>query len=354
MRVLHFLWCLNQGGAENLAVDLANEQCRAHEVSVMVANRETDAGVLRRLDPRVRFINIGRPEGSRNPWWVAKLLTNILAARPDVVHAHSSNFASLVPFISAPAVLTVHANNVQLSRHVGRFAAICCISRAVESDVASRYPDLKPCLVENGIQTQAIAPRVLAATQAARPLRAVQVSRLVHDKKGQDLVVEALAKINNPESEPRVTVDFIGGGGSLEFLRDLAVQKGVSGCCRFLGAMPRDEVFGQLRNYDVLVQPSRDEGFGLTVAEGMAAKLAVIVSDLPGPMEVIGDGRFGYHFPCGDASALARAFEAIAADCATPDFAAGLDAARQFVVDRYDLSRTSDRYVSVYAEAVRV
>ena len=42
MKIIHFLWALDQGGAENLAVDLANEQSRNHEVVVLVANDRVD------------------------------------------------------------------------------------------------------------------------------------------------------------------------------------------------------------------------------------------------------------------------------------------------------------------------
>ena len=59
-------------------------------------------------------------------------------------------------------------------------------------------------------------------------------------------------------------------------------------------------------SYDLLVQPSRYEGFGLTVVEGMAAGVPVLVSDIEGPMEVIDKGRHGFAFrsedfhDCGD------------------------------------------------------
>jgi glycosyltransferase involved in cell wall biosynthesis len=349
MKILHFLWSLAQGGAENLAVDLANEQCRNHQVVMLVANKSVDESVRRMLDPSVRFVHLGRPEGSRNPYWIVRLLTAIHWQRPDVVHAHASNLASLARFLATPLVLTVHANNVRVSPHAHRFSAICCISRSVESDIRQRYPHLTPRLVENGVKTAAIAARS-AQLAPSRPLRAVQVSRMVHSTKGQDLVIEALARLNQGRKEPFLTVDFIGQGPSMAFLTDLAARMKVDDCCRFLGSVPRDEVFAVLQNYDILIQPSRDEGFGLTVAEGMAAKLAVVVSDLPGPMEVIGDGRYGYHFRSDDVESLAATLRMVASEFDRPESGQRVDAARQFVEDTYDLSKTSARYVHIYEE----
>ena len=132
MRILHFLWGLAQGGAENLAVDLANEQCRKHEVTVLVANEAIDTVLAGRLSASVRLVHLKRPEGSRNPVWIARLLARIHALRPDVIHSHAGNLANLARLITAPLILTVHANNVRLPRSAAKFAAICCISRAVE------------------------------------------------------------------------------------------------------------------------------------------------------------------------------------------------------------------------------
>jgi glycosyltransferase involved in cell wall biosynthesis len=51
-----------------------------------------------------------------------------------------------------------------------------------------------------------------------------------------------------------------------------------------------------------LVHPSRHEGFGLTVAEAVAAGTPVIAADTPAIREVAPDARL---FPPGDADALA-------------------------------------------------
>lgn len=49
-------------------------------------------------------------------------------------------------------------------------------------------------------------------------------------------------------------------------------------------------IYHNLCNFDLFIQPSRFEGFGLTVAEAIAAKVTVLVSNIQGPMEIIDDG----------------------------------------------------------------
>ena len=42
-----------------------------------------------------------------------------------------------------------------------------------------------------------------------------------------------------------------------------------------------------------MVHPARTEGFGLVIAEGLAAGLKMVVSDIAGPVEVVDGGRRG-------------------------------------------------------------
>lgn len=349
MKILHFLWSLENGGAENLVVDLANNHCRGHEVTLYVANDLLDASMRARLDSRVHFKHLRRPGGSRNPFWLARMILAIRALRPDIVHVHASNFATIGRFVAAPIVLTAHSNGVRFSPHAHHFAMICCISGAVQDDIRQRHPELRTRLIENGIHTSAIATRS-GNKPASRPLRAVQVSRLRHAFKGQDLLIQAAAIVNRECSEPRIVVDFIGDGPSRGHLEALICETGAGSFCRILGPRSRAEVYALLQDYDVLVQPSRDEGFGLTVAEGMAAGLAVVVSDLEGPMQVIEHGKFGSCFSSGDADVLACALEATINEFGTEAAQSRRAAARTHVLTRYDLSVTASNYLRLYQE----
>lgn len=350
MKILHFLWALDNGGAENLAVDLANEQASDNEVTMLVVNSRVDDAVRARITPAVSFVCIGRPAASANPYWIARLLFVLHGLHPDVLHAHADNLAKLGVFISAPMVLTVHDTHINFTAAATRFALVCCISEAVLRDVSSRYPGLKLRQVNNGVMTSAIAR--CNRQRAATAIRGVQISRLVHDKKGQDLLISALAIVNAAPNQPKLSIDFIGDGPSLAHLIGLAANAGVAAYCHFVGAMPRSEVYQRLCTYDLLVQPSRYEGFGLTVAEGMAAGVPVVVSDIEGPMEIIANGAFGSFFKTSDVGALANALlEAIS----TLDTSATVErrkAARNHALAKYDLRHTAAQYCQIYREVI--
>jgi glycosyltransferase involved in cell wall biosynthesis len=349
MKILHFLWALQNGGAENLAVDLANEQSNGNDVILFVANDRIDESVRSRIISAVQFVSLGRPEGSRNPVWLARLLFFLRALRPDVVHTHSANLSALGRFITAPMVLTVHDTHIELKQPAKRFAMVCCISDAVLQDVRNRYPQLKACKINNGVLTAQIATQ---KPDRSDVVRCVQISRLVHEKKGQDLLIKAMAIVNKMPAHPKLTVDFIGDGPSLNYLKAIAEEVGVSENCRFVGAQPRNEIYQQLCKYDILIQPSRYEGFGLTVAEGMVAGVAVVVSDSEGPMEIIGEGRFGMSFQTNSAEALAVALQNAIDMLHTPEGNARLLAARNHAIGLYGLQQTSAHYCQIYREVI--
>jgi glycosyltransferase involved in cell wall biosynthesis len=347
MKIVHFLWALQNGGAENLAVDLANEQSRDSEVTLLIANNRIDNTVRARIAPTVQFICVGRPEGSRNPYWILKLLFLLHRIAPQVIHAHSDNLAKLSRFISAKLVLTVHDTHLSLSAAATRFALVCCISEAVLIDVRSRYQKLRVRQVNNGVMTSQIASR---NRQVATVVRGIQVSRLVHEKKGQDLLIRALVLVNSQPNQPKLMLDFVGEGPSLTYLHALAVDTGVIGYCRFVGPMSRSDIYEKLCSYDVLVQPSRYEGFGLTVAEGMAAGISVVVSDIEGPMEIIAKGKYGLFFKNGDVSSLAETLQQAIASIGTTKESGRLSTARNHVIENFDLAQTARHYSSIYDE----
>jgi glycosyltransferase involved in cell wall biosynthesis len=247
-------------------------------------------------------------------------------------------------------VLTVHDMHQDLSKVAEKYEQVCCISEAVYADIHLRYPTLNPCRVDNGIVVSRIS------TDADRPpssvLRAVQVSRLLHEKKGQDILIRAIAELNAKHASPFLTVDFIGDGPSMSYLCALADELGVRAQCNFLGACSREHVYTNLCNYDMLIQPSRYEGFGLTVAEGMAAGIPVVVSNIEGPMEIINGGKHGYFFKSDNVAALVQALEDVSANLRSGVASHMVLEAQHYVTAKYGLQQSAQKYVAIYSAVV--
>ena len=130
------------------------------------------------------------------------------------------------------------------------------------------------------------------------------------DPKGYDLLFRALAGVRFPH---RILMLGPSEKGAAEQLRELA---------RSVGKDPADLVFGGFtwdiapyyRLMDLNVLPSRGEGLGLALVEGMAAGVCSVGADNGGMLEIIEDGRTGMLFRTGDAAALRSKLERLAAD----------------------------------------
>lgn len=124
-------------------------------------------------------------------------------------------------------------------------------------------------------------------------------------RKCYDLLVEAMPAV--VARFPQATFVFVTHNPDQRAnLQRLAAERGVAENVHFLGTISEEEKLALLRASDVLPFPSRYEGFGLPLLEGMAAGTPVISTDIPVVNEIIRHGENGLLIPYDDAAALAR------------------------------------------------
>lgn len=123
--------------------------------------------------------------------------------------------------------------------------------------------------------------------------------------KGVDVLLRALAD----RSRVRDTwkLKLVGQGVRRDALTELAANLGIASKVEFAGAVPRDQIHDVYANADVLVLPSRFDGWGAVINEAMEHGLAVIASDAVGCARVlIEPGVNGFVFPSEDHETLAE------------------------------------------------
>lgn len=135
-------------------------------------------------------------------------------------------------------------------------------------------------------------------------LRIVYVGALSRRKR-VDLLIAALGQLRGAEWR----LDIVGDGPDQVQLREMASRLGLSEHVTWHGARPNVEARGLLGQADVLVLPSRFDGWGAVVNEALLAGARVIVSESCGAVEVA-KAAGGLTFPSGDLRALTAALEA--------------------------------------------
>jgi glycosyltransferase involved in cell wall biosynthesis len=170
------------------------------------------------------------------------------------------------------------------------------------------------------------------------------VGRLVHQK-GFDLLLAAFSEIAS--AFPDWTLVIWGEGEKrreLELQRD---QLGLAERVRLPGVTPQPGTW--IETADVFVLSSRFEGWGIVLAEAMAAAIPVVAFDCPwGPSEMIQPEVDGLLVQPEDTVALAEALRRLLVN---PDLRAKLAAAARASAVRFAPSRILSEWSALIAEA---
>jgi glycosyltransferase involved in cell wall biosynthesis len=280
----------------------------------------------------------------------------------DVVHAPT---LQLPPRRGRPLVVTIHDavpwthpetltprgvrwHRAMAQRAAAHADAIVAPSRATAVQLAQHLAlPQPPEVVPLGI-TPLPVPADAAARARALGLPGdgfVLSLATVEPRKGLDVLLRALASSAAPDL-PLVVVGAAGWGG-VDPVR-LAGEAGLAPeRVRLLGRVDDADLAVALSAATVLAVPSRAEGFGLPVLEGMAAGVPVVTSQDPALLEVGGDAVLAAE--TGDAAALADALRSVCGDAGLRERLVASGAAR---VARYSWAECAAGYAAIYRRVV--
>ena len=122
-------------------------------------------------------------------------------------------------------------------------------------------------------------------------------------QKGQDLLVKAIAAVQNPLRQAKKRFLLIGGGATSGEIRALANSSNVEDMITFAGEIPNAGVY--MTCAKTLVAPSRWEGMPYLLLEAVARGRRVIASDCPGNRDVLDGYPNAALFPSNDVASLA-------------------------------------------------
>jgi glycosyltransferase involved in cell wall biosynthesis len=147
--------------------------------------------------------------------------------------------------------------------------------------------------------------RAESAERLAVPERTevIFVGQLI-PRKGVDLLLEAMRPLF--DDFPALLLSVIGDGSDAQALQDRARTLRTADRVNFEGAVSSDMIQSRLASADVLVLPSRWDGWGMVVNEALSAGVPVIVSDRCGAADLVQHRVNGYVFRSEDVEDLRR------------------------------------------------
>ena len=187
---------------------------------------------------------------------------------------------------------------------------VICVSEAVKQAVlaGAKVPDDKFSVIYNGVELAEYdrpVDRQNTLTELGISHDRIVVGTIgwLGPDKGIDVFLEAAASV--AESMPETVFLIVGGGAWESDLKRLAHRLQLEDKTYFTGW--RRDVVPLYQIMDLVVLPSRSEGFGKALIEGMAARKPVVATRVGGIPEIVVDQETGILVPVDDPKALAEA-----------------------------------------------
>lgn len=223
------------------------------------------------------------------------------------------------------------------------------------SEISKSYLRRPATVIHHGIDTERYKPpadRVAAWRETGLPGRyGIGCFGRVREQKGTDIFVTAMCRLlpRHPDFTAvvigEVTPDQRPFGAKLKAEVEIA---GLSDRVRFLGLRPIEELPLWYQRISIYAFTPRNEGFGLTLLEAMAAETALVASRAGAAEVVVADGQTGILVPPGDVDAMTEALETLMRDT---DRARRLgQAARARVTAKFSIDAEAARIAEVYRQ----
>lgn len=339
--VVILLPCLFTGGTEVATLEtIPALNSLGYDVEVIVYFDEIDSAMCRAFQAvgtAVHMLGVKRGGGAHTQWrLVVGLFRVLLRGRYDVIWLQY-----MTPTLLPLAVARLFSRNLIAAVHVAAShysptglrrlrwlarhwcARFVCVSRTVANGIFGSAGDAerfagRVVVIPNALDMTAMRAAAVRdwRAEAGWPRDGVVLGfagRLAHIK-GADVLLHAVARLQGQGLPVRLVV--VGGGPEQASLADSATELGIGAITHFAGRLPRTAIYGAIKGFDIAAVPSREEGFGLSALEAMAAGVPVVASRVDALNEVVLDGVTGLLCPADEPASLADALARMVADAA--------------------------------------
>jgi glycosyltransferase involved in cell wall biosynthesis len=304
--------------------------------------------------------NLGAKTRYNEIFWMKPskfILMNSKIREADLIHLNPFNFSELILLVLAKlhgrkCIATMHSNidfhfltptiGLEIARLMVVYHLMLFLADGMVFLTGAHYRNYrKYSLLRNRLQKKAVvipnaieSQRIAADSRTVKsPLTCIFVGRF-EKRKGIDDVLRLAERLRPEEIQFRLV-----GYGPLQHPEEVA------GNVKIIGRVPNEDLFRYYDQCQILFFPSYTEAFGITILEGMARGLVLLISDIPGIREFVQEGRNGYLFPPGNIEKMKELFLFLKQNPGEIERISrnNLADARQFTVERQ-----AEKYLEVY------
>ncbi len=233
----------------------------------------------------------------------------------------------------------------RIARRCRQADAIVAISKAIETELRhAGYDGPEIVALPNGVPVPE-SPWQRRDDWRAAP-HALFVGRLAPEK-GLDVLIDAWPIVRR--THPQARLSLIGEGPERPRLQAQIDRLGLREAIELPGATT--DATAALRQADLFVLPSREEGMSIALLEAMALGVPLVASSIPGNRKLIADFKHGRLAPPEDPQGLARV---ILDQWSSFDRAIHMGrAARQKVAQRYSIAAVARAHRDLFERLLR-
>lgn len=327
-KILFHLNCLEQGGAERVVSNLAN-QFSKEGYQVIVATEWQGENEFQ-LNEGVQRVHVGLKEQDEKKGRISKIFLRVKYLRefirkenPDITiaFAHKANYRALMATVGMrmPVVISVRtdpvghydslSDKIQIPLLFPR-AAGCVFQTEGQREFFPEYLQKKSRIILNPVNDKYLN----VPEPEVREKTVVQSGRLV-DFKNQPMLLEAFMKVH--AKHPDYTLKIYGGDsfdGTKEILEEMIRENHAEDFIRLMGAS--DSLERELPKASVYAFSSDWEGLPNALLEAMALGMPIVATDCPcgGPRTVMTNEVDGLLVPIKDADAMAEGINRLIED----------------------------------------
>ncbi len=321
IKILFFIYKFGNGGAERVILNILNNiNYDLFEPVLCIFKKNIENPYFDFLDKRVRILNLNVPLKRS----LFKISETIRAESPDIVFSTVYKMNIMVYFghkisLSKSKLILRETRFLKDLSNFERFLIkysynrsdkVIALSKGVKEHLCDWFKVKKDkiVLIYNPVDLEKIEKRKeekLNGELNNGRFKILACGKLT-DQKNFPLLIKSLSGLN--VNRNKWVLYILGDGKDRDELTSLVEKLNLKDNIYLLGF--KKNPYKYMKNSDLFVLSSLNEGFGNVIVESMVCGTPVLSTDCPyGPGEILDNGRFGWLIPNNDEEALRSKIE---------------------------------------------